>query len=235
MREASALIADEPAQPGDNPGLAGWMQRLCRAAMQELSASGAGVSVMSQRGVVTVLGTSSPASEAVEQLPFTLGEGPCLDAYSSGRPVLIPHLREAASSRWLGYGPAALAQGVRAVFAFPLQVGAARLGAMTVYRDQAGPLSARLLMQALAFADAAMTGVLDAQARTDADGPSVLESTMEGSFLVYQAQGMVKVQLDVSLAEALVRLRAYAYAHDRPLNEVAADVVARRVTFEPGG
>ena len=49
---------------------------------------------------------------------------------------------------------------------------------------------------------------------------------------VHQASGMISVQLNVSLAEALVRLRAHAYAQERPIAEVAADVVARRLRFE---
>ena len=79
-----------------------------------------------------------------------------------------------------------------------------------------------------------MMAVLAAQEQTSGDEPSVLGTAMEDSFLVYQAQGMVQVQLSVSLAEAMARLRAYAYADNRPLNEVAEDVVARRVIFEPG-
>lgn len=215
------------------PDLGGWMQRLCRVATRELSASGVGMSVMSPSGAVTVLATSSPASENIEQLQFTMGEGPCLDAYEFGRPVLTPDLSVAADKRWPGYASAAQEHGVRAVFAFPLQVGAARLGAMDVYREHTGSLSKPLLTQALAFAEAAMTALLAAQQQRSDDEPSVLGMAMEDSFLVYQAQGMVQAQLGVTLAEAMARLRAYAYSHDRPLNEVAKDVVARTLLFQP--
>lgn len=209
------------------------MQRLCRAATRELSASGVGLSVLSRQGAGTPLAASSPASEVIEQLQFTLGEGPSLDAYALGRPVLMPDLSQAAVRRWPGYAPAVQDHGVRAVFAFPLQVGAARLGAMGVYREQAGSLSSPLLRQALAFAEAAMNAVLAAQEQTGGGEQSVLETAMEDSFLVHQAQGMVHVQLNVSLAEAMVRLRAYAYAHNQPLKDVAADVVSHRVKFDP--
>ena len=74
-----------------------------------------------------------------------------------------------------------------------------------------------------------MVSLLDAQDRSDQELGAALDDRAE----VYQAQGMVQVQLGVGLAEALIRLRAYAYAHDRPLHEVAADVVARRLAFEP--
>ncbi len=233
-RDVSSLIGDEPVQSGDKPDLGGWMQRLCRAATRELSALGVGMNVMSPHGAVSVLAASSPESEVIEQLQFTLGEGPCMDAYAFGQPVLTPDLSEGVGRRWPGYSSAAQDHGVRAVFAFPLQIGAARLGAMDVCRDHPGSLSTPDLHQALAFAKAAMLALVNAQEHTGGDERSVLGRVMEDSILVYQAQGMVQVQLGVSLAEAMARLRAYAFAHDRALNAVAADVVARRVVFEPG-
>ena len=139
-RAVGSVVAEEPVQDDDKPDLGGWMQRLCRAATRELSASGMGMSVMSPEGAFTVLAGSSPVSETIEQLQFTLGEGPCLDAYAFGRPVLTPDLSHAATRRWPGYAPAAMGLGVHAVFAFPLQVGAARLGAMDVFREQTGSL-----------------------------------------------------------------------------------------------
>jgi hypothetical protein len=149
--------------------------------------------------------------------------------------VLAPDLA-AATTRWPGYAPAALQHGVRAVFALPLQVGASRIGALDVYREESGPLSAPAFTQALAFADVAMTTLLDVQERPEVSGEpdlgAVLGEAVAGPLVVYQAQGMVHVQLGVPLAEALSRLRAYAYAHDRDLSDVAQDVVARRLVLE---
>ena len=239
-RDVLSLISEEATAPGDAPELGGWMQRLCRAATRELEGSGAGVSIMSDQGNLTVLAASSPATEMIEQLQFTLGEGPCRDAHDLGAPVLTPDLSEAARTRWPGYASAVQGHGVRAVFAFPLQLGAARIGALDVYRDRTGELSAPLLAQALAFAEAAMNAVLDAQQRSnESEEPEApteateLEGVFDGRFDVYQAQGMVQVQLGVSLGEAMARLRGYAFAHNRPLTSVAADVLARRLIFEP--
>lgn len=231
-RDVWSLIADEPVRDGDKLHLGGWMQRLCRAAVRELDASGVGVSIVSPQGNTTVLAASGPDSEAVEQLQFTLGEGPCVDALALGRPVLTPDLAHAGRTRWPGYAPAVQEHGVHAVFSFPLQLGAARLGAMDVYRDQPGSMSSRGVGQATAFAEAAMARLLDAQEQSDDEDPA-FGSALDGGFEVYQAQGMVQVQLGTSLHDAMARLRAYAYARERPLSEVAADVVARRLVIEP--
>jgi transcriptional regulator with GAF, ATPase, and Fis domain len=232
----AAEIAAELARAEDQPGLGGWLQRLCRAAARTLPASGVGVSLISGHdGAATVVAASGTDAEVIEELQFTLGEGPCQDAYALGRPVLAADLAEAARARWPGYAPAAQEHGVEAVFAFPLLIGAARLGAMDVYRAHTGSLSAQAVRQALAFAAAATAALLDAQEKAqdgDEDEDTLgLEEGLSG-YVVYQAQGMIHVQLGISLSQAMARLRAYAYAHDRSLSEVAADVVARRLVLE---
>ncbi|WP_230686687.1 ANTAR domain-containing protein [Catellatospora vulcania] len=149
------------------------------------------------------------------------------------RPVLIPDLADGAMSRWPVYAPAVHAEGVRAVFAFPLQVGAARLGVMDVFRTRAGMLSPDELTLALTFAEVAVATLLDGH---DSGGAGVadgwLDDPLGSRAELFQAQGMVMVQLRVSLAEAMVRMRAHAYVHDRRLYDVAADVVARRLSFD---
>ncbi len=209
------------------------MQRLCRAASTALPATGVGVSVMSDQGDPATVAASDPHSATVEDLQFTLGEGPCIDAYNSGSPVMAPDLAVAARVRWPGYGPAAQEHGVQAAFAFPLQIGAARLGALDIYRDQPGSLSPETLVEALTFADAAMTGLLDAQQHSNEDDAApALDDALDNRFELYQAQGMVAVQLGIGLRESMIRIRAFAYAQNRPLGHVADDIVARRLALE---
>jgi len=228
-----ALIAQQPASPDAGDGVAGFLQRLCVAATRALAASGAGLSVMAEDGIRGMTTASDKATERIEDLQFVLGEGPCIDAFAARRPVLIPDLADGATRRWPGYAPAAYDGGVRAVFAFPLQVGAGRLGVLDVFRARPGPLTADELARALTFADVAVTTLLDGQADARpgaaADG---LDDAMDSRAALFQAQGMVMVQLGVSLAEALARMRAYAYSRDLPLFEVARDVVHRSLRFD---
>lgn len=229
-----ALVAAEPTVDGAAAGVAGVLQRVCTAAARALSAFGVGMSVMADGGVRGVAAASDQACERLEDLQFVLGEGPCIDAFASRRPVLVPELGDDVMRRWPVYTPAVHEGGVRAVFAFPLQVGAARLGVLDVFRDHAGPLSADHLAQALAFAEAAVTTLLDGQERAQpgaaADG---LDAAMDYGAALYQAQGMVMVQLGVTLTEALTRIRGYAFAHGRDVRDVARDIVARQLRLEP--
>ena len=233
MVRVTRLVSDEPARTGDGTGVAGTLRRLCSAAGRALSASGVGVSVMAEDGARGVAAVSEPAYEAIEELQFALGEGPCLDAFSTRRPVLVPDLAREATRRWPGYAPAAHDHGMRAVFAFPLQIGAARMGALDLFRVEASALSPAQFREALAFADLALTTLLDGQEIAApgavADG---LDDVMGNRAEIYQAQGMVSIQLGIPLADALARLRAYAYAQDRRLLEAAREVVARRLIFD---
>lgn len=228
-----ALIAQQPPRTDAGDGLAGFLPRLCAAAVRALSASGTGLNVMIEDGVRGLMAASDPTTARIEDLQFVLGEGPCIDAFTARRPVLVPDLGDGASSRWPGYAQAAYDVGVRAVFAFPLQIGAARLGVLDVFRPRPGTLTVDELVQALSFAEVAVTTLLGGQDRAwpgaAADG---LDEAMDSRAEVFQAQGMVMVQLGVSLAEALARMRAYAYAENRPLTDVAHDVVHRRLVFD---
>ena len=122
---------------------------------------------------------------------------------------------------------------MRAVFAFPLQVGAARLGVLDVYRTDSGSLTSEELAQALTFAQVAVLMLLDGQ-RDASPGRAAqgLDEALAYRSTLYQAQGMVMIQLGVPLGEALVRLRAYAFANERKLSGVARDVVARRLRLD---
>jgi len=195
--------------------------------------SGAGIMLMSgdvPRGSVC---TTNEVSDVVEQLQYGLGEGPCVDACHQDRPVLEPDLAEPATPRWPAFSAQAVAAGVRAIFGFPLEVGAVRLGALNLYRDQPGPLTDEQHTDALVMADVAAQALLVIQA----DAPpgklaAELEAGADFHYVVHQAAGMVSAQLEVSVGQALIRLRGYAFGNDRPLTDVAQDVVARRLRFD---
>jgi GAF domain-containing protein len=165
-------------------------------------------------------------------MQYLLGEGPCIDAVATRRPVLVPDFDAATMVRWPGYTPAVQDCGARAVFAFPLQVGAAHLGALDVFRTEPGGLSAGELGHALAFAEVAVTMLLDGQDDAPAGAGGGPAEEVEHRAELFQAQGMVMVQLGVSLAEALTRIRAFAFADNRSLHDVAMDIVERRLRFD---
>ncbi len=234
MAHANRLIDDEPRRARGRSGTIGRLERLCSALTRVLPATGVGLSLLTDDsyGGGTVA-ASDARSRALEELQFTLGEGPCIDAYASRRPVLEPDLDTHGTRRWPGYAPAAQEHGVHAVFAFPLQVGAARAGVLDIYRAERGSLTPDALTQAVTFADVAMGLLVDGQARAgDTRSSPHLDDALANRLEVYQAQGMVMVDLGVGIEEAMARLRAHSYAEARSIGDVAKDIVAGKLTLD---
>ncbi len=202
--------------------------RLCEVSTGIVGVSGAGIMLMSGDVPQGSLCTTNEVSALIEDLQYTLGEGPCVDAYRDDRVVLEPDLVAPVARRWAAFTPPAIKAGVRAVFGFPLRMGVARLGAINLYRDSPGPLSDDQHADALVMAGVAAQWVLDVQAGAP-EGTLArrLEDGADFHNVVQNAAGMVSVQLGVSVTEALIRLRAYAFATNRPLGDVARDIVAR--------
>lgn len=224
----SRILGELSAEGGD-----GWASaRLCEVTREIVGVSGAGVMLMSGDVPGGSLCTTGQVSNLIEELQYTLGEGPCVDAFRQDRVVLEPDLEHPGTPRWLAFTPQAVEAGVRAMFAFPVQVGAVRLGALNLYRDGPGPLTDDQHADALVLADVIARWVLDVQNHAPTGTMAEeLEQDANFHFVVHNAAGAVSVQLGVSITEALIRLRAYAFGNDIPLREVAEEVMARRLRF----
>ena len=221
LRIASAFARQAARSP--NPGL-------CTACVDVLAVSGAGITVMSggQTGPVCV---SDKGVAALEDLQFALGEGPCCDAYRDEQPVHEPRLDQ-ASSRWPAFVALADTSGIGAVFAYPLMAGGAKIGVLTLYQHTGGELTAGQHDDSLAIAEVLTETVLSLQDKAPSGALAAgLEDTVAYRAEIHQASGMVSVQLRIPVGDALVRLRAHAFAHDLSVAAVAADIVTRRLRF----
>ncbi len=220
-----------PAEP--RGGALDKLSRVCGAVLECIPASAASVSMMTADQPGTVVADAGVGGGALAELQFVLGEGPCLDAFASRRPVLESQLATGGLRRWPHYSAAALARGAQAAFAFPLQFGAARLGVLDILRDRPGSLSETNLHDATTFAQVAMSSLLDGQeGAPDGGSGQMVEEVLMPQTELYQAQGMVMVMLGVTLTEAMARLRAHAFSHERSLGEVARDIVAGRLSLQ---
>jgi hypothetical protein len=207
---------------------------VCSAAAELLSLKGAGVSLIVDGELRGASGVSDPGIALLQELHLSLGEGPCVDAWETGAPVIEGELSALGDVRWPMFAPAAVMEGVSAVFAFPLALGRIRVGVLVLYRERAGGLSADELAYGLVLADVATNLILSLQAGAPSDE---LHGMLAGEpphwAEIHQATGMASVQLGVSLEEAFVRLRAHAFAQNLSLRDVARQVVNRRLRLDP--
>jgi hypothetical protein len=208
-------------------------ERFCEVSASIAGATGAGIMILSDSYQHGALCHSDAMSALIDELQFTLGEGPGLDAFSRTRPILEPDLIAPKTIRWTAFTQSAVAAGARAIFGFPLQVGDLRVGALNLYRIEPGGLDVDQHADTLVMAGVAARAVLAMQVDSALD---VIEPKLEIQsklrLVVHQASGMVASQLHIPVADALERLRAYAFANALSLDDTARNVMARRIRFD---
>lgn len=222
-------IAEQIDRAGDSASIG---RRVCTVAAKLLSAKAVSLVLVVQGGPSWIDGSDTQAV-AIDEQQFTLGDGPTLLASQSVAPVMVDDLTSAeAREQWPVFAPAAVSNDALAVFAFPLRIGAARLGVMSAYRNYAGSLSAVEYADGLVLASLATMILLQLQAGekpgelAEAFSPGVARQSQ-----VQLAAGMVSEQLNVSITEALVRLRAFAYSQGQSVTSIARSVVSRELTL----
>lgn len=201
------------------------------AVLAVVSLAGASVSTVGSLLGSETIAASDDTIARVDELQFDLGEGPCWDAVSSGRPVLEPDLRDSPGGSWPAFLKAVADQDVGALFAVPLSVGPLRFGAIDLYD-----------VRPRALDDASLSRVLEVAAELSR---RILRQAIEESGLeevpaparplsrrrIHQATGFVIAQLDVSAADAELLIQARAFAEGRTMLEVADDILERRRRF----
>ncbi|MEU4674593.1 ANTAR domain-containing protein [Amycolatopsis sp. NPDC023774] len=224
--ELLALLHAEDSDP------AALLRRVCDLCVGVCAVTGAAVTVQSgdDRTAQAVACATDATSLVLDNLQRTVGEGPGPAAHERGGPALVADLAT-AEARWPGFTPGARAAGVAAVFSFPLHIGAVRLGTLDLYRISAGSLNQTELGDALALADIATHTVLDDLRSPD---PMDIGWLSDIHAVVHQATGVVTAQLNVTMRDALLLIRAHAYAHQTPLDQVSQQIIGYRLRLETG-
>jgi hypothetical protein len=172
------------------------LEHLCLAARTRLEVGGVSVAVTTSERSHTIA-SSDERSARIDEVQFTLGEGPSRDAIAWRRPVLTSDLDAPESNRWPVYRGVARDAGVRGVLTFPLHIGASVLGVMTIYLERPEPMAEEAMAMALAFAGRATEILLDGTVEAS------LETVLELEADIYIAQGMTTIDAGLSLTEAM--------------------------------
>jgi len=231
MDLAQEFAARVTAAERELPGPELLPDRLARACAAVLPVDGVGLSAYFSADRRLPLGASDPTAAIAERLQFTVGEGPCLSAHATGLPVLADEAE--LQARWPGYHDLLVAHTpVRGVISLPLHGGLEHIGALDLYLRSSDDVRALGLADSLtvtaALSDTFATAMA-AEPHTE-DGPAWLDAPGAGRRAqVWQAVGFVNVGLQLPSPDALALLRAYAYGHDRDLDDVAAAVLERRL------
>jgi hypothetical protein len=217
--------------------------RLSRAAARVLPVDAAGLSVLIGPGGRSPLGASSPVAALAERLQFTVGNGPCLEAHSTGQPVFV--VEDDIRHRWPAFADLLFSSTpFRGVVALPLRSTLTGAGAIDLFFQDAAGVPRLDVFDALAVGELITSALGDAavwSTWSEAAGPDWLHSpSAVRRAVVWQAVGCLSGALDVDAPAALALLRGHAYAADRTLDSVAADLIGGRLALgdvleRPGG
>ena len=190
-----------------------------------LDASAAGLLLADPEGSLHLMAATSDATELVELFQIQNDEGPCLECFRTGVPVLVPDIAGEAG-RWPSFAPVAVGAGFRGTHAVPLRLRTRTLGALNLFRAEPGRLSEADAATAQALADVATIALLQHRAAREAQAVAEqLRGALDSRIAIEQAKGVIAERAGVDMAEAFGRLRSYARANQRLLADVAHDIV----------
>lgn len=205
---------------------------LAHRCVEVLDVADAGLMLQSPRGDLRVVASSSETMRLLELFELQADEGPCVDCYRSGRPVVNLEL-EAAAGRWPRFVPKALDAGVRSVHAVPMRLRDQTIGALSLFRDDEGPMPDDDVVAAQALADVATIAILQHRAAINAQLlHDQLTEALNSRVVIEQAKGVVAAKTGVDMEEAFGRLRRHARAQRARLVDVAHAVVTNAITVE---
>ena len=206
---------------------------LCTSFIETLPITGAALSAFSSSSQETMLGASDDLAARLDELQFDLGEGPRWEAARTRVPILLPDVRSMSHDKWPVFGKALADTDAQALFVFPLVVGALDIGVAELYRTTPGKLGGTELVRARSLANEAAWSLLRRVLVPDMGDERGYAGLSPSRREIHQATGMVLAQTGGTAADALLLLRAHAFAHGQTVRETSDEVLDRRLNFTP--
>jgi GAF domain-containing protein len=202
------------------------LTRLADRCVEVLHVGAAGLMLAGADGELRVMASSSEAMRVLELFELQSEEGPCLDCYRSGKPIMSKNLA-IANSRWPRFAAEALASGFRSVQALPLHLRGTVLGALNLFHAEVGEMHSTDVEAAQALADVATIAILQHRATLEAQVVNQqLQNALNSRVVIEQAKGMVAERQDLNMEQAFSALRNHARNHNLRLADVAQAVIS---------
>ena len=226
LAETFLLLADTIVDDFDVIDLLTMLSGRC---VDLLEASASGILLVDANGALQVVAASSEQATLLELFQIQNEEGPCLDAFRTGEPVIHDDLE--GPNPWSRFAPAATEAGFRSVHAFPMRLRASVLGTLNLFMTTVGPLSDADVTVARAFADAATIALVQERSASDSRQLAAqLQGALNSRIVIEQAKGTISERDGIGMDEAFERLRSYARTHNRKLVDIARAVTAHTLS-----
>lgn len=205
------------------------LTRLTDRCVDVLDLGAAGLMLVSPEGDLRVMASSSEAIRVLELFELQSQEGPCLECYRTGQPVVNQNLAQ-VNGRWPRFAAEALAAGFQSVHALPMRLRGTVIGALNLFDVEPGEMAPTDVEAAQALADVATIAVLQHRAALRAQTLNEqLNHALSSRIVIEQAKGMVAEREGLNMEQAFATLRSYARNNNLRLAEVARDVIEGRL------
>jgi GAF domain-containing protein len=190
-----------------------------------LDVGAAGLMLAAPEGDLRVMASSSEAMRVLELFELQSQEGPCLDCYRTGQPVVNQDLAT-VNGRWPRFAAEALAAGFHSVHALPMRLRGTVIGALNLFHIEPGEMRQADVAAAQAMADVATIGVLQHRAALEAQVLNEqLNHALNSRIVIEQAKGIIAEREGLNMDQAFSTLRNHARYHNLRLVDVAHDVI----------
>jgi GAF domain-containing protein len=195
-----------------------------------LDVGAAGLMLAAPSGDLRVMASSSETVRVLELFELQSEEGPCLECFRTGRPVVNQDLTT-VDGRWPRFVAEALAAGFHSVHALPMRLRGTVIGALNLFHIDPGEMRREDVDAAQALADVATIAILQHRATLEVQVLNErLNQALNSRIVIEQAKGMIAEREGVDMEAAFVALRSYARNHNLRLADLAGDVVAGSLT-----
>lgn len=202
------------------------LSRLADSCVNVLNVDAAGLMLISPEGDLRVMASSSEAMRILELFEIQAQEGPCLDCYRTGEPVVNQDLA-ANQQRWPTFSVEALEAGFNSVHALPMRLRGTIIGALNLFHKLPGKMAENDVAAAQAFADVATIAVLQHRAAIEARViKDQLNFALNSRIIIEQAKGMIAERENLDMDTSFSRLRTYARDNNRRLIDVAKEIIS---------
>jgi GAF domain-containing protein len=206
-----------------------FLQGLSADSVEILRAEAAGVMLADPRGGLRLIASSDERMRLLELFELQGAQGPCLDAFASGRAVQA--CAADSRARWPVFAPRASGAGFQVMCAVPLRVRADVIGALNLFRGSDEPFTRTEMEIAQAMAEMAAIGLIQERALRERNLlTEQLQAALNSRVVIEQAKGMLAEYLTMTVDDAFKLLRRYARDHNRKLSVIASDVVSRKIS-----
>jgi len=211
-----------------------FLHMLTERCVELLEVDAAGLLLADGRGALQLVAASTEQARLAELFQIQNDEGPCLDCYRTGLPVIVRDISAGnAAAQWPRFAATAMEMGFAAVHAIPMRLRDEVIGTLNLFGSAPDGLDQGVARAARALVDVATIGILQERATRERElVAGQLQVALNSRVVIEQAKGILAERLRMTPDQAFITLRNHSRNTNQPLTQLARDVISGTTTID---